>query len=453
MNRLIITNAQVNGSRYCRVVIENEKITEIQKSLVIVSKKKSVNTDTRFVDAQGGNLVPGLWDHHNHLFATAARKRSLNASNINTFNEWHTLLLSGQSTVKNGAWLRVVGYDDSKLGALNKQNLDLTFPTETPIKVQHRSGHHWVINDAGSKKLERMGINIPSDGILWDMDAVLHNKSSEYETLLNLVSYEAQLLASAGVVGVTDMTPTSTIDDIAILKKTIAPHIRIDAYGRENSGLNSVKVIVSDYLYPDPDLLAKRLNDPKVERIAVHASSFEALALIVASEKKLGSRVRIEHAFLSSDDLLNKLVEHGVQIGVHPGFIFSHGERLSRELSHDELKGYMRLASMRRGGLHMFGGTDSPFSKADIWQCMSSAVQRQTELGKKFDEGEALTPEEAFSLFTPGGLVGEANQPQIYEGKPADICVIDRPWVEARSQLSKVRQVMTINKGKVTYSQ
>lgn len=451
MSQLIVTNAQVGGKSSCRVVIEHGIVTEIRQALPATLHGTSTGRSARSVmDAKGASLVPGLWDHHAHLYASAARRRSLNVAAAGTPEEWQTRLRAALSSVPSGEWLRVVGYDESTLGPLNGQHLEVLAPTDIPIKVQHRSGHQWVLNAAGCKKLEAVGVCIPPDGILWDNDTVLRDKSGERGALLKTVAMEARTLAMAGGVGITDMTPTSSAADVAQLQTTTAPYLRLAAYGREDNGLDGAKVIIADHDYPDPGLLAVRLMNPAVSRVAVHAVSFEALALITASEQRLGPRVRIEHAFLTCDDLIDCMAEHGVQVGVHPGFIYSQGDRLLRVLSNDEQRGYMRLASMRRRGLPMFGGTDRPFSTADIWRCMACAVNRLTASGQVLGADEALSPEEAFALFTPTGLLGEACEPVVREGDRADVCILDRPWRQAREQLAAVTPILTVNAGHVT---
>jgi predicted amidohydrolase YtcJ len=347
-------------------------------------------------------------------------------------------------------WLRIVGYDDSSLGFLDGPRLDKLAPTDIPIKVQHRSGHQWVVNAAGRKRLEAGGTRVAPDGILWDDDAALRDRSGERGALLKAVALEADALAAAGGIGITDMTPTSSASDLAELQAVVEHSIRLRAYGREDGGLDSAKVIITDHDYPDPALLAARLTNPAVARVAVHAVSFEALALIASTEQRLGARVRVEHAFLANDDLIDLLVEHGVQIGVHPGFLYSQGDRLRRVLSAEEQMSYQRLASMRKRGLPMFGGTDRPFSTADIWRCMASAVTRRTVSGEVLGASEALTPEEAFALFTPAGLVAEAGEPVVREGDPADVCLLDRPWGYAREELAATTVALTVNRGRVT---
>jgi predicted amidohydrolase YtcJ len=79
---------------------------------------------------------------------------------------------------------------------------------------------------------------------------------------------------------------------------------------------------------------------------------------------------------------------------------------------------------------------------------MAAAVARPAVFG----EDEALTPEEALALYTghadaPGG---EARKVAV--GQAADLCLIDRPWGQARGDLAAVRIRATIVGGSIVHA-
>jgi predicted amidohydrolase YtcJ len=85
-------------------------------------------------------------------------------------------------------------------------------------------------------------------------------------------------------------------------------------------------------------------------------------------------------------------------------------------------------------GVSVGGGTDAPYGRPDPWAAMAAAVDR-APLGP----GEAVSPEQALALFLaplhdPGG-----HPRRVAVGAPADLCVLDRPWPEARYDLAGVR--------------
>jgi predicted amidohydrolase YtcJ len=59
-----------------------------------------------------------------------------------------------------------------------------------------------------------------------------------------------------------------------------------------------------------------------------------------------------------------------------------------------------------------------------------------------------MSPEEAFELFT-GAPRNPATPVKLAVGVPADLCLLDRPWHEARKDLAGVRVLTTIRAGAV----
>lgn len=444
MNRLVLTGARVNGATTGRILIEDGVITEIRRDLPATPLAGSI-------DVQGGTVLPGLWDHHVHLFAAAARLWSVDVAGIGDPEQFAGRLRHAAREPREG-WVRVVGYDDEALGPLDSARLDRLAPTSVPIKVQHRSGHQWVVNGAGRSALARAGVSVGTDGMLWDDDEALRQGRTAPTQLADTVRELTRRRASYGCVRVTDMSSTSSAADIAALRAWLSPTLSLQAYGAPHAGLDGVKRIVADHAYPSPDDLVRWFDPDTVSRVAAHAATAEALALIASAAVSLGPHVRVEHAFITDDALLATLAQVDVELGVHPGFIHSHGDRIRRLLSPDEQASYQRLASMRESGMRMFGGTDSPFAPDRLWQCMETAVTRRTASGARLDAAEALSPEDAFALFTRQGLQGSADGPRLEVGQPADLCVIDRDWRTARSALSQTCVVLTVAAGTITWA-
>ncbi|HEY4946392.1 MAG TPA: hypothetical protein VII19_00735 [Acidimicrobiales bacterium] len=57
------------------------------------------------------------------------------------------LLRESDSRLAPGAWLRAVGYDGTSGDRLDRWVLDDMVP-DRPVRVQHRSGHQWLLNSA-----------------------------------------------------------------------------------------------------------------------------------------------------------------------------------------------------------------------------------------------------------------------------------------------------------------
>ncbi|HEX4244138.1 MAG TPA: amidohydrolase family protein, partial [Acidimicrobiales bacterium] len=110
-----------------------------------------------------------------------------------------------------------------------------------------------------------------------------------------------------------------------------------------------------------------------------------------------------------------------------------------------------RLRAWDRAGIPLAGSTDAPFGHPDPWSAMAAAITRRTALGHQMGRAERLTPERALHLFlghptNPGGAVRTVSA-----GRPADLCLLGRPWREARAELSHHLVRATIQNGRIVY--
>jgi predicted amidohydrolase YtcJ len=79
------------------------------------------------------------------------------------------------------------------------------------------------------------------------------------------------------------------------------------------------------------------------------------------------------------------------------------------------------------------------------------AVERRTAGGALLGGDERLTPEQALALFTtPADAPGGASR-SVAPGVPADLCVLERRWSEARRALDGVRVRATVVAGRVVW--
>src|ERR1700735_2871941 len=96
---LLIRNAHFDG-RDCDVRVEEGIITEIGPRLRGAMPS---------LDAGNGELIPGLADHHIHLFATAAQANSLV---LHGGEDFAAALRETSRQLAPGQHLRVTGYHD-----------------------------------------------------------------------------------------------------------------------------------------------------------------------------------------------------------------------------------------------------------------------------------------------------------------------------------------------------
>ena len=109
------------------------------------------------LDVAGGTVLPGLHDHHVHLFSAAAAANSLRVGPPQVRDRAGLAAALANAEAGEDGWIRAVGYHDSVAGPLDRSVLDAVAPA-VPLRVQHRSGVLWMLNSAG---LERIGLAEP----------------------------------------------------------------------------------------------------------------------------------------------------------------------------------------------------------------------------------------------------------------------------------------------------
>lgn len=149
MTSLLFRNVEVDGRR------GNVHIAEGR--ILAVAQKLAVPDKAEVIDGRGGALIPGLWDHHIHLVALAAARRSLAAGPPEVVNaDQPAEALRRRATERSGQWIRAIGYHESVAGHLDRHRLDQLVP-DTPVRVQHRSGAMWVLNSAALNQMRLDG--------------------------------------------------------------------------------------------------------------------------------------------------------------------------------------------------------------------------------------------------------------------------------------------------------
>ena len=112
-----------------------------------------------------------------------------------------------------------------------------------------------------------------------------------------------------------------------------------------------------------------------------------------------------------------------------------------------EQKNLWRLKSFINSGVRLAAGSDSPFGNLSPWFAMESAVNRPRGF-----ENEALSPEEALSLYLkPPYNAGGASR-EIKEGATADLCLLDMPWSDARMNLNNIKPRATWIGGELVFN-
>jgi predicted amidohydrolase YtcJ len=384
------------------------------------------------VDGGGGALIPGLHDHHLHLFAMAAAAESVDVSGDALAALW-----AADATLPPGAWIRAVGWHEASGWELDRKTLDYAVPGR-PVRVQHASGALWVLN---SPALEAVGLADHDTGRLFGMDGFLRDRLGAEPPDLTQVGRD---LAAVGVVGVTDATPYDSVADVQHLAGRLpqrvmvtgAPHLDLGAI--EGVAVGPAKVIVADHDPPSVEALVDLIRAARDHgrAVAFHCASRLGLVLALSALEAAGSEPgdRIEHGAVIPDDAVPVLARLGLTVVTQPGFVAQRGDRYLAEVDSDDRPFLWRCGSLLEAGIAVAGSSDAPHGPADPWRAMRAAVARRTASGAVLGAAEMVTPRAALDLFL-GPLDVPGGPPRRVEvGVPAHLCLLHRPLDDALAE-------------------
>ncbi len=426
---MLITDVEVAG---CSVDVRLAagRVAEMASSL-------TSRPGERTLEARGGVLLPGLHDHHIHLLSLAAALRSVRCGppHVHTRAELSVALRAAPGD----GWLRGVGYHESVAGELARADLD-AWVGDRPARIQHRTGRLWILSSAACREL---GIE-RGDGRLFDADARVRRRLRDLDP--PDLSPVGALLARCGITGVTDATARNGPEEQALLLRgaqndTLPQCLRM--MGREalpeHPTRAELKIVLhEDALPPLEDLVARVARSHASGRAAAfHCVTRTELVFATSAVASAGvpRGDRIEHASVAPPELVKPLAELGIAVVTQPGFVAERGDAYLVDVEPRDRRWLYRGRGFLDAGVALGGGTDAPFGEPDPWRAMRAAVERRTDGGAALEPDEALTPEEALALFTTRADAPGGAPRRVAPGERADLCLLDRPWVEARERL------------------
>jgi predicted amidohydrolase YtcJ len=393
-------------------------------------------------DGAGGTVLPGLHDHHVHVYSAAAAETSVRVGPPQVRNRVAFAEVLAASVAGDDGWIRAIGYHDSVAGPLDRAALDALVPT-VPLRVQHRSGVLWILNSAG---LARVGLAGHTDGRLRSADPTWSDALNRRENSLADLSSR---LSCYGVTGITDATPDLGIGDIVRLGDL---HRRGELSQRVHCLAPGKRILHDDGLDLDElaDWVAERHRSGGP--VAIHCVTAAQLLVTIAALRQAGThpRDRIEHAAVAPSDCLADLAELAVTVVTQPNFVAERGDQYLDEIPAAEHEQLWRLASLLRADIPVALSTDMPFGHSDPWAAMRAAVSRTTPSGAVLNVDECISARTALRMF-----FGSAGQPTraraIEPGEPADLCVLRVPPEVALAELDADMVAATIVDGQFTY--
>jgi len=448
---LLIRDAEVHGIR-CDVRIGDGRILEIGEELCPAGE------DT-VIDAGGGALLPGLTDHHLHLYATAADLTSTICGPPSVVTRVRLSETLRRATPDGRGWIRGVRYHESVAGSLDAAALD-ALRADVPVRVQHRSGALWMLNSraaeaVGLDQAEHPGIERDgagrATGRLWRADDWLRSRlpRSEPPSLARL----GQLLAGYGIASVTDATPELAPETVEAIGSAMAAgdlpqHVQLLGAPLDGPlalasgtgpGLGPTtgpwKIVLADSGLPNYDELVAAIAAARhVGRaVAVHTVTRESLVLLLAVLEQIGalSGDRLEHAALVPADLIPTIRRLGLRVVTQPGFIADRGGDYLRDLPAVDHADVYRCASLRAERVPLALSSDAPYGPLDPWAVMRAATLRQSQTGETLGSSERLTPGQALAGYLSPASHPGAAATRVRPGAEADLVLLRAPLHEA----------------------
>ena len=455
---MLIANAEIYGSGVADLRIENGVVAAIGQL--------SPRPGEPVLEMDGAAVLPGLNDHHIHLLAYAASLDSVRCGPPEVNNARQLIETVAKAQPNESGWIRGIGYHESVAGDIDRHWLDRC-ARGVPIRIQHRSGRLWILNSAGLARVAQdasPSTDAPrkeqpdQDGRFYDQDRHLARRWGLSPPAIARASRE---LAKYGITGITDLTPsndTSAACHIEHLRASgqLLQEVRVGGTLAMTHVLTGpTKVHLHETSLPDFEDLCTLIGNShaNAREVAVHCVTEAELVFALAALRTAGVQNgdRIEHASVTPPPLLAQIRELGLAVVTQPHFIAERGDAYWHDLPAQEHPRLYRCRSFLDNRIPLAAGSDAPFGHPDPWRAMRAAVERRTATGRFLGEAEALTPEQALSLFL-GSLSEPAKPRRIEVGAPADLCLLDYSWRSARGRLDCADVRATVHAGRIIFA-
>jgi predicted amidohydrolase YtcJ len=498
--RLVIHDAELDGRRV-DVTCAHGVIVAVEPTN---GSPPTAEPGLEVLDARGGAVLPGLHDHHIHLLATAAAVSSVQAGppQVADADQLIAALHRADRLLPPGEPIRAVGYHESVAGPIDGDWLD-ALGIGRPIRVQHRTGALWVLNTAALFEVG-LGTGAPDrsftgtapggpaaghppehvetdangrpTGRLFRADHRLRARAGDAtdgadgpsggeERLLADLAAVGRRLASYGITGVTDLTPTDDPAAIALLagaRRTGALPVGVIVTGSATLPAGAspelprgpVKIVIDDHALPPFDWVTAEFGRARAtgRSIAVHSVTRESLVLALAAWHDVGVAEgdRIEHGAVIPIELLADIAELGLTVVTQPSFVHARGDQYLSDVEPADVPHLWRCGSLIEAGIGVAFGSDAPYGDPDPWAAIRTAVDRRTRAGRTLDPRERIGADAALQRFS-GTATDPGRRRLVEPDQPADLCVLDRPLTEQLADPDATAVVSTIVAGTVVF--
>ena len=442
---ILFVDVRVRGVR-CDVLVDDGRIARVDPAGAAPARRLG---PVDVVDGYGGELLPGVHDHHLHLAALASSMGSIDAGPpvVSTLPQLADALTGADAALPDGRWIRAVGYHESVAGPLDRELLDRIVPTR-PTRVQDRSGLRWSLNSAA---LDRIGAHDSSHpGIVRDThgrptgaldradDWIRAAIGGEFPDLAPV----GRELARLGVTGVTDCTPYEDLSGPAAIAAAVSTGVLpqqvvltgglglLDRELPPEVLRGPVKLVLDEPRLPEladlVDAIEAAHGDGRC--VALHVVTGATLAFAIAAWRQAGATHgdRIEHGSVIDAAAIAPLAELGLTVVTQPAFVAERGDRYLAEADDDPDDLY-RCATLLAHGVPVALSSDAPYTSPDPWRAIDAAVRRRTPPGHPQGPAPPVTVPRAHELFTGDPQDPGRRHRRVEPGAAADLVLLHRP--------------------------
>src|SRR3954471_7770094 len=457
MTDMLIRDGEVDGRAGVDVRIRAGVVVEVDPAL-------RCDGET-VLPVGGGAVIPGLHDHHLHLFALAADLRSLHCgpADVRGNAEFGQVL----KTAADRGPVRATGYYETVAGPLDRDVLDALVP-DVPVRVQHRSGAVWSLNsaalatsgllDANDEAVERDAQGRATGRLLRGDYLLMRSDATGPPDLTDV----GLLLASVGVTGVTDATPRLDATAVAALRTqasdgTLPQRLLLLGAPLDDPVAHGHpwKVFVDELGGLDPVALVEevRAAHEAGRPVALHCTSRVETVLAIDVLRSAGHRRgdRLEHAGVVPLELTGELARTGVTVVTQPNFISERGDAYLVDVDPEDHDLLYRCGSLINAGVALAAGTDAPYGRPDPWAAAAAAAGRRTETGVVLGADDRVSAQRGLELFLGDPLAPGEPPRQVRPGSVADLCVLRAPLDEVLADLSAALVAATVIGGRIVW--
>lgn len=444
------------------------------------------------LDAEGGWLVPGLWDHHVHALPWALEAQRVPLGEIASATEAARVMgraAPSDDGIRVGSGMRDALWPDAPERELLDRNTG-----ETPTYLLNADLHSAWLNSAA---LRREGF-ASDDGLVREeaaFELIRRLSAVEDRVADRAIAAMADRAAARGVVGLIDMHMEWGGDDWRRRAQGGFDRLRVDlavythrleqviteglAAGDALDGAGDLVrmgpyKVISDgslgtrtaacshpydadapaeargHLNVAPDALVAHMTRAAGAGFAsaVHAIGDVAVAHALDAFAASGATGSVEHAQLVRHADVARFARLGVTASIQPTHAVEDRD-LADALWASQTSLPYAWHTLDAAGTNLAFGSDAPVSALDPWVQIAAAVFRRDDDRDAWRPAEALDPATALAASTRGGSRGGAR---ILPGEPADLAIVGADPLRAGEEvLRRMEVTATLLEGRLTH--